>query len=96
MRMPATQPERVVRTYGRGSFLGFLSPLLAYFMAAAGMRGWETSARRAMEQDAVEMARRGYRVASADETTLPALGIVSFRVTYERDTAATSGGLSGT
>ncbi len=51
-------------------------------MAAAGMHGWEDSARRAMEADAAEMSRRGYRVVSADEFRLPVLGIAWFRVAY--------------
>jgi hypothetical protein len=80
----ANEPPRVVvRTYGRGSFLGLLSPILAYVMAAAGMRGWEDSAARTMEKDAIEMSRRGYRIASTEEATLPVFGIASYKVTYE-------------
>jgi hypothetical protein len=73
----------VVRTYGRGSFLGLVSPLFAYIMAARGMHGWEDWSRRAMETDAVKMARRGYRVASTKEHALPGLGMASYTVTYE-------------
>lgn len=73
----------VVRTYGRGGLLGLLSPLLAYFMAARGMNGWQQTARRQMEDDAVAMARRGYRVASSDECVVPLFGITYYRVTYE-------------
>ena len=79
----SNSPTVVTRTYGRGSLLGFLAPLFAYVMAAAGMRGWEESARRAMEDDVMAMARRGYRVRSADEYRMPLLGIVFFKVTYE-------------
>jgi hypothetical protein len=75
--------QTVVKTYGRGSFLAFLSPLLSFFMANAGMRGWEESAQRDMDRDARAMADRGYRVVSADEYTFPILGIAWFRVTYE-------------
>jgi hypothetical protein len=74
----------VVKTYGRGSFLGLLSPLIAFLMARLGMHGWQQSAMRDMEDDAVAMARQGYRVASSDEVGIPALGIIAYRVTYER------------
>jgi hypothetical protein len=72
-----------VKTYGRGSILGFLSPLLAYVMAARGMNGWEASAFRDMERDATEMARQGYRVVASEERGFPALGITWFSLTYE-------------
>jgi len=75
--------RHVVRTYGRGSVLGFLSPLLAYVMAARGMNGWEASAFRDMERDAGEMARQGYRVVATEERGFAALGITWFNVTYE-------------
>lgn len=77
--------ETVVKTYGRGSFLAFLSPLLAAFMAVRGMNGWEQSSEQDMVRDAQAMQDRGYRVVSADEYRLPALGITWFRVTYQRD-----------
>jgi hypothetical protein len=77
-------PRSVVKTYGRGSFLAFLSPLLSFFMAARGHNGWEQSAAFAMEKDAVAMQGRGYRVVSADEFRLPLFGIAWFRVVYER------------
>ena len=81
----------VVRTYGRGSVLGFLSPLLAYFMAARGMNGWEQSAERNMERDALAMAQRGYRVVSADQYRMPLFGIAYFKVRYElRDPASST------
>jgi hypothetical protein len=73
----------VVKTYGRGSFLGLLSPLIAFLMARQGMNGWQQSAIRGMEDDAVAMARQGYRVASSDEVGIPLLGIIAYRVTYE-------------
>ena len=75
--------ETIVRTYGRGSFLAFLSPLLAFFMARQGLHGWEQNASEAMARDVQAMERRGYRVASAEEYTLPVLGIAWFRVEYE-------------
>jgi hypothetical protein len=77
-------PERtIVRTYGRGSFLAFLSPMLAFLMARRGMNGWERSGERDMEKDATAMAARGYHVVSADEYTLPVFGITYFKVTYK-------------
>jgi hypothetical protein len=84
-RTSSTKPRpTVVKTYGRGSFLGLLSPLIAFLMARQGMNGWQQSAIRDMEDDAVAMARQGYRVASSDEVGIPLVGIVAYRVTYER------------
>jgi hypothetical protein len=79
-----TSETKVVKTYGAGSFLGLLSPLLAFFMARRGMNGWQQSAIREMEDDAVAMSRNGYRVVSSDEIAMPLLGIIAYRVTYER------------
>lgn len=79
----ATGPGRVVRTYGRGSFLAFLSPLLAWLMASRGMNGWERSAEGEAQRDALVMEDRGYRVVGAQEYSIPALGIAWFKVTYE-------------
>jgi hypothetical protein len=73
----------VVKTYGRGSLLGFLSPLIAFLMVARGMNGWEASAFRDMERDATEMIKKGYRVVSSDEHGFPVLGIAWFTVTYQ-------------
>src|SRR6266496_6843334 len=56
---PRRRPT-VVKTYGAGGFLGLLSPLLAFLMARKGMNGWQQSALREMEDDAVAMARQGY------------------------------------
>ncbi len=36
-----------------------------------------------MEDDAVAMARRGYRVVASGEYGLPRLGIAYYRVTYQ-------------
>jgi hypothetical protein len=73
----------VIKTYGRGSFLAFLGPLFAYFMAARGMNGWERTAQGDMQEDALAMQAKGYRIVSADEYTLPVFGIAWFKVTYE-------------
>jgi hypothetical protein len=81
-----TEPQRtVIRTYGRGSFLGLLSPLLAAVMAAMGMHGWQEAALREMEDDAVAMAKGGYRVVSSGEYGIPAFGVVYYKVIYELD-----------
>jgi hypothetical protein len=80
-----SEPPRVIaRTYGRGSLLGLLSLPFAFLMASRGMRGWQESAARAMEDDAVEMAKQGYRIASSGEYGWPMLGITYYKVTYER------------
>jgi hypothetical protein len=48
------------------------------------MNSWQQSALREMADDAVAMERQGYRVLSSDEIGIPILGIVGYRVTYER------------
>ena len=80
---PDAPKRNVVKTYGRGSLLGFLSLPFAMIMARLGMHGWQDSALRAMEDDAIVMARAGYRVVETRQLGWPQLGIVSFRVTYE-------------
>ena len=77
-------PETVERTYGRGSFLAFLSPLLAWAMASRGLNGWEQSAEEDAQKDVLRMEDRGYRVVSADEYRIAVLGITWFKVTYQR------------
>ncbi len=77
------KPARtVVRTYGRGSVLGLISPILALFMASRGMDGWRQSALRDMEDDMVVMARRGYRVVATEEREIRPFGVSWYRVTY--------------
>jgi hypothetical protein len=80
MRVPRT----VTKTYGRGSLLGLLGLMFAWAMARLGMHGWQEAAVREMEDDAVAMSRRGYRVIASKELGLPQFGIVYYRVTYER------------
>jgi hypothetical protein len=60
-----------------------LSLPLAYLMASRGMHGWQEAAVRAMEDDAVAMARQGYRVASSAEYGMPMFGMTHYKVTYE-------------
>jgi hypothetical protein len=79
------EPPRVIaKTYGRGSLLGLLSLPFAFLMASRGMRGWQEASARAMEDDSVEMARQGYRIASSGEYGWPVFGITYYKVTYER------------
>jgi hypothetical protein len=76
-------PKRiVVKTYGRGSLLGLLGPLFAFLMASQGMNGWQQSAIRDMERDAIKMARQGYRIVSSEERAIALFGIVYYKVTY--------------
>jgi hypothetical protein len=80
----ASRTKRTVtKTYGRGNLLGLLSPFLAMFMVSAGMHGSRDAAAREMEDDAVAMARRGYRVVSSRERSLERFGISWYEVTYE-------------
>jgi hypothetical protein len=74
----------VVKTYGRGSFLGLLSIPFAFVMASLGMNGWHKTAAQDMEDDAVAMSKLGYRVVSSQEFGWPFLGITYYKVTYER------------
>ena len=81
---PAREPDRVVvKNYGRGGLLGLISPLFAFLMARQGMNGWQQRATREMQDDAVAMARRGYRVVSTEEYTMPLFNITYYTVTYE-------------
>ena len=73
----------IVKTYGRGSLLGLLSLPFAFLMASRGMNGWQESAARDMEDDAVAMARLGYRVVASGEHGIPLLGITYYKVTYQ-------------
>jgi len=77
------KPRVVVKTYGRGSLLGLLSLPFAFLMASRGMNGWQESAARDTEDDAVAMARQGYRVVASGEYGIPLLGITCFKVTYQ-------------
>ena len=73
----------VVKSYGRGSLLGVLSLPFAFLMASRGMRGWQEAAIRDMEEDAVAMARQGYRIVTTGEYGMPVFGITYYKVKYE-------------
>jgi hypothetical protein len=81
---PTREPHRlVVKNYGRGGLLGLISPLFAILMARQGMNGWQQRAAREMQDDAVAIARQGYRVVSSEEYTMPLFNITYYKVTYE-------------
>jgi hypothetical protein len=86
MRLFGTsQPQRtVVKTYGRWSFLGLISPLLAMlYVGRLRTEGRLASEDPAVIHDIAEMARRGYRVVSMEQYELPVFGIDFRKVTYE-------------
>jgi hypothetical protein len=85
----ATPRRIVVKEYGRDFiFIAALNPFMtALLVSMVGMEGLlerrlESQA-RAMERDAVEMAKRGYRVVSSHEYEAPRFGIAYQKVTYE-------------
>ena len=88
-RFRRTRPRRVVRTYGRDSLLLSANPLMSALQAALGVRVGlrsEAAVLATMERDADDMARRGYRVVSAEELTLPLMGSARGQATYYRVT----------
>ena len=80
-----SEPARtVVRTYGRWSFLGLISPLLAIlYVGHLRAEGRVASEDPAVIRDIAEMARKGYRVVSVEQYELPLFGIDYRRVTFE-------------
>jgi hypothetical protein len=82
------EPKRVVvKEYGRDSFLGLINPIMTFLVLGAsgraGRSAYQTRLTEKVERDAIEMARRGYRVTSSQEYERPNLGITYFKVTYE-------------
>ncbi len=74
----------VVKTYGRWSFLAFISPLLAIlWVNQLRAEGRLASEDPEVMRDVAEMARKGYRVISVEQYELPIFGIDYRRVTYE-------------
>lgn len=90
---PAKPKRTIVKDYGRDTFLVAFNFLLAPLVALLGLRVGllsEADVRDRMEKDALRMAERGYRVASADRRVVPWLARVGwgdrasfYRVTYE-------------
>jgi hypothetical protein len=81
-----SDPKRiVVKTYGRDSILfGLVSPLIASLFAGRfGAAARSEAQVRAMENDANDMVRRGYRIVSSREYKLPGLGMLYREVRYE-------------
>ncbi len=80
-------PRTVVREYGRDSFLGLLSPVLAaVYVSVLGPQArerYEAGLRERMEKDASDMIRRGYRIVSEHRYTMTPFGIAYIKVTYE-------------
>ncbi len=77
-------PRTVVRSYGRWSFLGLISPLLAIlYVGRLRAEGRVVSEDPAVLHDIAEMAREGYRVVSMEQYELPLFGIDYRRVTFE-------------
>jgi len=76
----------VTKLYGLRSLLAVISLPLAFISAVRGGNGWQARSARDAEQDAMEMARQGYRVVSAEERSWPVFGIYYQRVVYELET----------
>ena len=81
------QAKRIVRRYGMGSLLAVLSLPMALIMAMRGMDGWQRSTQLAMQKDAIDLQRQGFRVVSTEEHSVPMLGVAYYVVTYERPAA---------
>ncbi len=80
-----SKPRRVTKLYGLGSLLAVVSLPLAFISSARGGNGWQAKSEHDAERDATEMAKRGYRVVSAEERSWPVFGIYYQRVIYELD-----------
>lgn len=79
-----SKPERIVtREYGRNSFLAIALWPLALALGRRGMENRQAAQALEMEKDAAEMYRRGYRVMSTQEYTVPFFSISYLKVTYE-------------
>ena len=82
-------PKRVTKLYGLRSLFAVISLPLAFISSARGGNGWQAKSARDAERDATEMARRGYRVVSAEARSWPIFGIYYQRVVYELETGRT-------
>jgi hypothetical protein len=86
MRWPGrAKPRRVTKLYGLGSLLAVISLPLAFISSVRGGNGWQAKSARDAERDAMEMAKAGYRVVTAEERSWPVFGIYYQHVVYELD-----------
>jgi hypothetical protein len=77
------RPVRVTKHYGLRSLLAVIALPIALISASRGGNGWQERSERDAEEGAMAMARRGYRVVSAEERSWPVFGIYFQRVVYE-------------
>ena len=82
------KPKRiVVKTYGRDSLLGLLSPLLSAVLVSLGREGLrlksEAQVAREMQKDAEVMAGNGYRIVSSEHFEIARFGMAYEKVTFE-------------
>jgi hypothetical protein len=84
------KPRRIVKEYGRERFLVLLNPVITAFVANMlrnkGRLPSEDRVDQAIEKDAIEMAKKGYRIASSEEFETPPVGIPPLRVAYQKVT----------
>ena len=81
-----SKPEWVVKTYGRDSLVGLLTPLLAAVATSMGVKlrmQSDVQVIANMERDAILMSRQGYRIASSMQYEIPFFGVTYQKVTYE-------------
>ena len=80
--------HRVVKAYGRDSFLLWMNPILSALEASLGLRiGLRSQAQvlDRMQRDVLKMERRGYRTVDSEELALPAF-VPGAHATYYRAT----------
>jgi hypothetical protein len=83
-RVPAQPKPVVVKLYPSYILLGMLNPFMYLFMLAMqGVWGRLRSGAQEMDDDAVEMAKRGYRIHSVEELETALIRTPYLRVTYE-------------
>ena len=87
MNGSSAPPRLVVKEYGRdGILFAAVNPVLSAFMVRLGLQPpvpSEERIARAVEKDAVAFARRGYRMASTHDYTIPLFGVTYRKVTFE-------------
>jgi hypothetical protein len=83
-RVPAQPKPIMVKLYPSYILLGMVNPFMYLLMLAMqGASGRLRSAAQEMDDDAVEMARRGYRIHSVEELETALIRMPYLRVTYE-------------